>query len=269
VNRDGTEAVLAEFRSWLSQTLTASLTGPDEPAAEPVDLASLAGQFVALRHEVNLQTKATRQQQEQNAETLRQLSAALEMARAASTRSPSSEEEQLRPILKTLVDVADALRLARREFQRSQQAILDSLAQLEVRPEPVAPSPPPAPLPSGSLWTRIFAGSNAPVPVVPSLPLPQPNPAAEATQRVRKGLEGLITGYGMSLQRLDRSLQQLGLERLECVGQPFDPERMEVVEVVSETSRPAGEVIEEIRPGYLWRGRVFRYAQVSVARPAR
>jgi molecular chaperone GrpE len=41
---------------------------------------------------------------------------------------------------------------------------------------------------------------------------------------------------------------------------------MEVVEAVSETGRPAGEVIEELRRGYLWRGRVFRYAQVRVAR---
>jgi molecular chaperone GrpE (heat shock protein) len=42
---------------------------------------------------------------------------------------------------------------------------------------------------------------------------------------------------------------------------------MEVVEVVPDGGR-AGQVVEEVRRGYLWRGRVFRYAQVKVARPA-
>ncbi len=41
---------------------------------------------------------------------------------------------------------------------------------------------------------------------------------------------------------------------------------MEVVEAVAESGRPAGEVIEEVRRGYLWKGRVFRYAQVRVAK---
>ena len=44
------------------------------------------------------------------------------------------------------------------------------------------------------------------------------------------------------------------------------PERMEVVEVVSDSDRPSGEVVGEVRRGYLWRGCVFRYAQVRVAK---
>jgi len=38
------------------------------------------------------------------------------------------------------------------------------------------------------------------------------------------------------------------------------------VEAVLDSGRPAGEVIEEVRRGYLWNGRVFRYAQVRVAK---
>ena len=87
-------------------------------------------------------------------------------------------------------------------------------------------------------------------------------------RELRRMLDSLVTGYAMSLQRLERAVQQCGLEPIPCVGQPFDPERMEVVEVVSDPARPAGEVVEEVRRGYLWRGRVFRYAQVSVNKPA-
>jgi molecular chaperone GrpE (heat shock protein) len=56
------------------------------------------------------------------------------------------------------------------------------------------------------------------------------------------------------------------LEPIASAGQPFDPERMEVLEAVGDTGRPAGEVVEEVRRGYLRDGRVFRYAQVRVAK---
>jgi molecular chaperone GrpE len=71
----------------------------------------------------------------------------------------------------------------------------------------------------------------------------------------------------MSVQRVERALQQTDLEPIAAVGEPFDPEQMEAVEVVVEPGREFTEVIEEVRRGYLWRGKVFRYAQVRVARP--
>ena len=70
----------------------------------------------------------------------------------------------------------------------------------------------------------------------------------------------------MSVQRLERALQQHGLEPIPCVGAAFDPERMEALEIVSSSGRPSGEVIDEVRRGYAWRGRVFRHAQVRVAK---
>src|SRR5262249_52779787 len=70
----------------------------------------------------------------------------------------------------------------------------------------------------------------------------------------------------MSLARVDRALEQFNLEPIATVGETFDPELMEVVEVVGDSGKPAGEVLEEVRRGY-WRGEVvFRYAQVKVAR---
>ena len=80
-------------------------------------------------------------------------------------------------------------------------------------------------------------------------------------------LASVLTGYTMSLQRLERALAQQGLEPMQCLGQPFDPETMEVVEVVTQPGRFGIEVIDEVRRGYLRRGRVFRFAQVRVAKP--
>jgi molecular chaperone GrpE len=70
----------------------------------------------------------------------------------------------------------------------------------------------------------------------------------------------------MSLQRIDRALRQHGLEPIPTVGDVYDPELMEAVEVVAGSGLAAGEVVQEVRRGYRWNGRVFRYAQVRVAR---
>jgi len=70
----------------------------------------------------------------------------------------------------------------------------------------------------------------------------------------------------MSVERIDRALKGHGLQPIATVGETFDPERMEVLEAVTETGRPPGEVLEEVRRGYLYDGRVFRYAQVRVAK---
>src|SRR5438445_81263 len=85
------------------------------------DPSTLLGQLVALRQEVNLQTRAARSQQEQSAQTLEQLGQALDLLRRrqespALARAPDAEEA-VRPLLKTLLDLHDALALAAREVQ--------------------------------------------------------------------------------------------------------------------------------------------------------
>ena len=70
----------------------------------------------------------------------------------------------------------------------------------------------------------------------------------------------------MSIQRIDRALASLGLEPIAALGEPFDPETMEVVETTPDSDFPAGEVLEELRRGYRRKGRVFRFSQVRVAR---
>jgi molecular chaperone GrpE len=248
------EAVLADFRLWLQQAAAPAEDGSEE---EPLDLYSLLSQLTALRQEVNLQTRATRAQQEQNSETLRRLGEALDALRQAPVSRPPAApeaEDALRPLLKSLVDVYDALLLAGREVQRVRETILPSLDTIVAAPTNPEPEKP------RSFWSRLFA---------PNPPAARPAASTDAQQavhQVRQLLDSLLTGYGMSLRRIERTLRQAGLERIECAGEPFDPERMEVLEVTPDPNRPAGEVIEEVRPGYLWNGRVFRYAQVRVAR---
>jgi molecular chaperone GrpE len=263
------EAVLADFRAWLEQAAQAGLPEHD-PAAldmgESLDLHTLLAQFTALRHEVNLQTKASRVQQELNVETLRTLEKTLEALEEVQAQ-PASEEE-IRPLLKSLIELHDNLSLARREVQRTQEALRPLLDQLAAR-GPALEAPASAAL-RVFWWKRWLGGDQAKELValrarVRELEVWREH-LQEASRRVPAFVSALITGYTMSLQRVERVLLQQDLEAIPALGLPFDPETMEAVEVVHEAGRTSSEVIEEVRRGYLWAGRLFRSAQVRVAR---
>jgi len=59
-------------------------------------------------------------------------------------------------------------------------------------------------------------------------------------------------------------LEGAGLERLDPAGQPFDPTEHDAVLHEEGGDTPAPEVIEVLRAGYKWKGRVLRPAMVKV-----
>jgi molecular chaperone GrpE len=267
---DAIERVLADFRAWLGE-LTES-PHPAAPAPEPpaVDLHALVAQFTALRHEVNLQTKATRTSLEQTGEALQQLGEAVE-----ELRERPAEDEEVVPLLKALVDVYDNLALALRQVEKQRDTIDVPLADLvEWTKVPEVPKAAEA----GSIavrpgfWWRLFGVSagrslvKLDVGAMLKEMEARRERTAEAAKIVRSSFDGLIAGYRMSVARVDRAIDQAGLEVIAAEGEPFDPELMEAVEVAGDTGRPAGEVVEEVRRGYLRGDTVFRYAQVKVAR---
>ena len=221
-------AVLADFRAWLAELAAApEAARPPEPT---VDLFTLVGQFTALRHEVNLQTRATRAAVEQSAEVLKQLT----------VPAKESADDGLRPVVKAVIDIADALALSLRQMEKFRDAVEPLLAGTT----PEAPRP--------GFFARLFG----PKPVAP--------PAADP--KLRQLAASAADGYAMSLRRVERLLPTLELTPVSCTGEVFDPETMEAVEVAADTGQPSGTVVEVVRPGYRWRGRLFRPAQVKVAR---
>src|SRR5438046_2648065 len=76
------ESVLGDFRRWLQELASSAPHEPNADSGEVVGLHALVSQFVALRHDVNLQTKAARLQQEQASRSLDALEQALESLQA-------------------------------------------------------------------------------------------------------------------------------------------------------------------------------------------
>lgn len=71
-------------------------------------------------------------------------------------------------------------------------------------------------------------------------------------------------GLNMVLEKLARVLEQHGLQPIEVMGQPFDVETMECVEVEDGVEADQGVVTKELRRGYRLGGEVIQHAQVIV-----
>ena len=79
--------------------------------------------------------------------------------------------------------------------------------------------------------------------------------------------EAVLQGVRMVHLLMVQKLQELGLQRVATVGQPFDPNLHEAVAVIP-VSEPAQDntVVAELRPGFTLGERLVRAAQVQVGK---
>jgi molecular chaperone GrpE len=69
---------------------------------------------------------------------------------------------------------------------------------------------------------------------------------------------------GILIAHFEALLAGEEVERMDCLGNTFDPTMMTAAAVERDPARPDNTVVEEIARGYLWRGELLRYAQVKV-----
>lgn len=75
----------------------------------------------------------------------------------------------------------------------------------------------------------------------------------------------LLEGIKMVQRNLNKLLEKEGLERLECIGQPFDPNIHEVLAEIPTKEHQSGTVLEEARKGFRFKGKVLRPSVVKIA----
>lgn len=278
MNPEKIEHILDDFRQWLQAIPSEATHESTTKTDDPVDLHTLLSQFLAVKQEIHLQTKSVRAQQEQNTQTLDQLSETVQLLGEQYANAEEGLQDQVfeesKPALKALMDLYDVLALSQREAERVTGDILPLLKNLREQQSSQAIALPamPANESQGSFFGRWFGRSESTslqkwqreVEEILTKARQQQQQSQDGMQRIEKLLTSLITGYRMGLDRIDRALSAQGLEPIEVIGKRFDPETMEVVGLISDTDRPAGEVIEEARRGYTRNGRVFRDAQVRV-----
>jgi molecular chaperone GrpE len=87
-----------------------------------------------------------------------------------------------------------------------------------------------------------------------------------AVQHAEQDATTVRQGVQMIWQQFEGFLRDQGLERIATVGEPFDPERHDVLSVVPATAEtPVNTIVSEIKAGYFLDGRLLCPAQVVVA----
>lgn len=250
------EAILQRVREWLSRTeeevrRAAEQRLPEQPAADgqpaPVGLLQLMEAFTALRHELKLQTKSARGLEETVRTALSGLDRAADHLRGIASRETAAVADALQPLVLSLVDLDEALERGERAFLLLEQRLLQEGARLldEKLQHRYA---------SLSFFQRWRARRwHQDVRVVCQSHL------EELNQRL---LGPLREGYELIRARLQRVLSEQGIQRMDCTGLPVDPSRMNVIELVDDPQLTPETVVEELRPGYTWRGGVLRFAEV-------
>jgi molecular chaperone GrpE len=78
-----------------------------------------------------------------------------------------------------------------------------------------------------------------------------------------------INGFSQIKNQLEKFLKEEGIEQIETLGKPFDPNTMEVIEEVpasAQSSDGAATVVAESQRGYTLHGKLIRPAKVKITK---
>jgi len=259
-DRPDVEDILNRFRHWLETEheealgldTTAQGSALEQDGVREFGVIDLVEEFTALRHELKLQTKSGRGLLEQTETTISAMKQAIEQFRAVERSEDQAVWSTGKPLAEALADLDEALERGRREIERAKRNIADeSIRSLEAALNDVHRR-------RSWIRRRLLRAYHAEVLGV----------VARAGLGQHDLFDALLEGYGLIQKRLKRAMASEKIERIACVGNPVDPERMTVLEVLDDPSRPPGTVVKELRRGYAWRGRVIRFAEVQATRTA-
>lgn len=88
--------------------------------------------------------------------------------------------------------------------------------------------------------------------------------ASKQSDEAESGRDTLKEGILMVRRNLLAALESAGVERIDAVGKPFDPNLHEAVEKVEGGAHGKDVVVEEVRPGFTFRGTLLRPTMVKV-----
>jgi len=92
---------------------------------------------------------------------------------------------------------------------------------------------------------------------------------AAAHAQEQNGAQGVAEGLGLLQQEFWKVLERYGLEKVEALGLPFNPEVHEAMMQQDDPEAEENTVLIELQKGYLFQGRLLRPAMVVVSkRPA-
>ncbi|MDB5388862.1 MAG: hypothetical protein JWM11_4508, partial [Planctomycetaceae bacterium] len=257
------DQIFNRLREWLDTT-RAEAGALGEEAYDPlavenspaptVGFYDLAAEFTALRQELKLQTKSSRGLQEQAEAAAHEMHEATVRLASAEQRYREATNEfsdaSLKLLAETVINLDESLDRGRSVIETARKRIVvDSVTEFERGLD--------------EAYRKLsFFGKWR------SLKFYQLTRELYR-QQVELGhgslFDSVLAGYQLIQNRVLKILKDQGIERIVCVGQPVDPHCMIVNVAVPGTEFAPGTVVQEIRRGYRWKGKVLRYAEVGAA----
>lgn len=231
---------------------------PEEKLVGAIDIVAA---FTALRQDVKTQIRSGRELQDTVASRLgeldlrlqsmlHQLQQAAQQQAAQPTKSANTKDENAatRQLAEALAEVEEAL-------QRALASIPDTSASTS--PCSALLSSFDAQLATVPWWARgtVSKRMNRFRTELSKSAQWQPPDASAARQ-----------GLTLILARVHRIMNQTGLERMDVAGRAFDAELMFAIDTVECVHTPRAHVAEQVRPAYLWQGKLLRSAEVRLAK---
>lgn len=228
-------------------------TPHDEPAAPlpDVGLRQLIEAFTAMRHDLKLQTKSARGLENALQPAVAGLEKAMGRFQAVEGCEQEAAKLAAKPFVETLIGLDEAFLRGARAFESMHQRIArtspERTRETVDEPQPRLPR-----------WRQWFVRD-------------------EHRQTRQRGAESpardhavdiahLMEGYTLIQTRIERALREHEIYRIESTGRRVNPSEMTVVELVDSPDAEPETVVEEVRPGYKWRDKVIRFAEVRAVR---
>ena len=88
----------------------------------------------------------------------------------------------------------------------------------------------------------------------------------EAREAADPGLKALIEGVELTERSLHKTLEKNGVQKIEPLGEKFDPNFHQAMYELPDSSVPSGTVVQVVQAGYMIGDRILRPALVAVTK---
>jgi molecular chaperone GrpE len=85
------------------------------------------------------------------------------------------------------------------------------------------------------------------------------------TASISQNMKNVIDGIKMVYKNFITILEREGLNRIEAVGKPFDPNLHEILTKIPSNKYDENMVIEEIRKGFMFKEKIIRPSIVKIS----
>ena len=90
--------------------------------------------------------------------------------------------------------------------------------------------------------------------------------AQKAAEAENASLESIIEGTELTMNMFIQALEKHGLQELDPIGEPFDPEQHQAISMVEDESVESNTIINVMQKGFMLNDRLVRPAMVVVSK---